>query len=365
MTPALVAADLHKRDGGPLPIGSCQIAARFLPRKETTSRNLETEKQEALSQLNIPNKAEAHSMTGRRLRSELRRRSFNNWCHLPQKRLFFYNYCIHNVLKQWSSALLKREKGKQCNIICPVVQQEEGESIPPSNHGCTIVQSPRLRSRKVSIPCICFHFQELSSDFAHDSIFDFAHILYLKHRIIVWNVCAIPKTWDEGLQTVTLVVHPLTLVVQSLWWSRRSFWSSSHSGYPASHSDRPIIHSSRPASHSDPPVTLVVRPVILILQSHWSSGQSFWSSSHTGRPASHSGPPVTLVVRPVILVLQSHWSSGQSFWSSSHTGRPASHSDPPVTLVVRPVILIAQSVILVVQPVILILQSHWSSGQSF
>lgn len=48
-------------------------------------RNLETEKQEALSQLNLPNNAEAHSMTGRSLRSELRRRSFNNWCRLPQK----------------------------------------------------------------------------------------------------------------------------------------------------------------------------------------------------------------------------------------------------------------------------------------
>ncbi|XP_069670254.1 uncharacterized protein PF3D7_1120000-like isoform X2 [Periplaneta americana] len=50
-----------------------------------SERNLETEKQEALSQLNLPNNAEAHSMTSRSLKSELRQKSFNNWCRLQQK----------------------------------------------------------------------------------------------------------------------------------------------------------------------------------------------------------------------------------------------------------------------------------------
>ncbi|KAJ4436387.1 hypothetical protein ANN_19019 [Periplaneta americana] len=35
---------------------------------------------------------------------------------------------------------LKWVKGKQCFVICSVVQQEERESIPASSHGCTLVQ---------------------------------------------------------------------------------------------------------------------------------------------------------------------------------------------------------------------------------
>ncbi|KAJ4442912.1 hypothetical protein ANN_04506 [Periplaneta americana] len=39
-------------------------------------------------------------------------------------------------------------ESKQCIVICPVIQQEEKESIPTSSDGCTIVQS-LIRGRYV------------------------------------------------------------------------------------------------------------------------------------------------------------------------------------------------------------------------
>ncbi|KAJ4440361.1 hypothetical protein ANN_08500 [Periplaneta americana] len=45
---------------------------------------------------------------------------------------------------------LKWVKGKRSNVICPVVQQEEVESIPASSHGCTVAQCADDRCSRIT-----------------------------------------------------------------------------------------------------------------------------------------------------------------------------------------------------------------------
>ncbi|KAJ4445957.1 hypothetical protein ANN_12643 [Periplaneta americana] len=109
-------------------------------------RNLETEKQEALSQLNLPNNAEAHSMTGRSLRSELWRRSFNNWCRLPQKGKGMVTYSEDPKNKSWIS---NRSSSEWTNAIkmstnIAAVRSVPGRSFQDQKYphpGCSEVET--------------------------------------------------------------------------------------------------------------------------------------------------------------------------------------------------------------------------------
>ncbi|KAJ4449403.1 hypothetical protein ANN_00802 [Periplaneta americana] len=82
--------------------------------------------------LNIPNNAEAHSMTGRSLRSELRRRSCNNWCRLSQKGKGVVTYSEDPKNNSWISNRRGISSSERTNAIKMSTNVAAGRQVVPS-----------------------------------------------------------------------------------------------------------------------------------------------------------------------------------------------------------------------------------------